>query len=93
MGVDYDKNGIGEPVATYKKPDVGGSLPKMTPPESDEFNSPHAWLAMAVARKPATNLGFSYRKLGYYRMNCIPETRQFCQSVDSTKPTFTKISG
>jgi beta-xylosidase len=40
MGVDYDKNGIGEPVTTYKKPNVGkkgGSI--VTPPETDEFDA------------------------------------------------------
>ncbi|WP_114778480.1 glycoside hydrolase family 43 protein [Botryobacter ruber] len=39
MGEDKDGNGIGEPVATYKKPNVGRSYPIATPSETDEFNS------------------------------------------------------
>lgn len=39
IGIDNDKNGVGEPVLTYKKPNVGKIYPIMTPPDSDEFNS------------------------------------------------------
>ena len=38
MGIDTDKNGIGEPVLTYRKPEVGKTFPIETPAESDEFN-------------------------------------------------------
>lgn len=38
IGTDYNKNGIGEPVLTYKKPNVGQSYPIVTPPETDEFD-------------------------------------------------------
>ena len=38
LGIDTDKNGIGEPVLTYKKPEVGNIYPIETPAESDEFN-------------------------------------------------------
>ncbi|WP_207533937.1 glycoside hydrolase family 43 protein [Desertivirga arenae] len=40
IGVDPDGDGTGDPVLTYKKPNVGGKVnPIATPPESDEFNS------------------------------------------------------
>lgn len=39
MGVDVDKNGIGEPVLQYRKPKVAGVVAKATPQENDEFNS------------------------------------------------------
>ncbi|SMO94229.1 glycoside hydrolase family 43 protein [Gracilimonas mengyeensis] len=39
MGEDQNDDGVGEPVITHKKPDVGESYPIQTPPESDEFNS------------------------------------------------------
>ena len=39
IGVDKDGDGIGEPVLTYKKPNVGKVYPIETPAESDEFNS------------------------------------------------------
>ncbi|MGF7039035.1 glycoside hydrolase family 43 protein [Mucilaginibacter lappiensis] len=39
IGVDKDGDGKGEPVLTYKKPNVGKIYPVTTPQESDEFNS------------------------------------------------------
>ncbi len=38
IGIDKSGNGKGEPVASYKKPNVGRSYPINTPVESDEFN-------------------------------------------------------
>jgi beta-xylosidase len=38
IGVDKDGDGCGEPVLTYKKPDVGKTYPVCTPQESDEFS-------------------------------------------------------
>ena len=38
-GIDKDGDGKGEPVLTYKKPDVKGTYPINTPVESDEFDS------------------------------------------------------
>jgi beta-xylosidase len=37
MGIDKDGDGTGEPVLTYKKPNVGKTYPIQTPPDSDEF--------------------------------------------------------
>lgn len=37
MGEDKDGNGIGEPVKTHKKPDIGKDYPVVTPVESTEF--------------------------------------------------------
>lgn len=38
MGIDKDGDGTGEPVMSYKKPNVGKIYPIVTPQESDEFN-------------------------------------------------------
>lgn len=38
IGVDKDGDGCGEPVLTYKKPNVGKNYPICTPLESDEFD-------------------------------------------------------
>jgi beta-xylosidase len=38
IGTDKDDDGKGEPVSTYKRPNVGKTYPVITPPESDEFN-------------------------------------------------------
>jgi len=39
IGLDHNGKGIGEPVLTYKKPNVGKVYPIETPVESDEFNT------------------------------------------------------
>lgn len=38
IGIDKDGDGCGEPVLTYRKPDVGKTYPVCTPQESDEFD-------------------------------------------------------
>ena len=40
IGVDLDGNGIGEPVAQPRKPDVGAAFPLGVPQSSDEFDGP-----------------------------------------------------
>ena len=37
MGKDIDGNGVGEPVKTHKKPNVGKKYPIVSPAETDEF--------------------------------------------------------
>lgn len=39
IGIDTNNDGIGEPVRQHPKPNVGGSHPIVTPPDSDEFDS------------------------------------------------------
>ncbi len=39
MGKDINDDGIGEPVAEWKKPDIGGTYPVKVPWTSDEFES------------------------------------------------------
>jgi len=39
IGSDKNEDGKGEPVLTYKKPNVGKTYPKATPLDSDEFNN------------------------------------------------------
>ncbi|MFV0540303.1 MAG: glycoside hydrolase 43 family protein [Aestuariibaculum sp.] len=38
MGKDFDGNGIGEPVKSYRKPNVGKIYPIVTPVETDNFD-------------------------------------------------------
>ncbi len=38
MGEDFDGNGVGEPVKTHKKPNVGKTYPIETPVETDNFD-------------------------------------------------------
>ncbi|MDX8338927.1 glycoside hydrolase 43 family protein [Draconibacterium sp. IB214405] len=71
IGVDKDGDGIGEPVLTYKKPDVGATYPVSTPPESDEFNGNKLGIQWQWQANKHISYGFPSGNLGFYRLNCI----------------------
>lgn len=60
IGIDKDGDGKGEPITTYKKPNVGKIWPIETPAESDEFNDKTLglqwqWMANSKATWSFTN--------------------------------------
>lgn len=75
MGIDKDENGIGEPVLTYKKPNVGKKYAIQTPPESDEFNSPTLGLQWQWHANKQVYWGFP-STMGYYTMYCRPMPKE-----------------
>ncbi len=77
MGVDYDKNGIGEPVSTYKKPNVGATYPLATPPDSDEFNLPSQGLQWQWHANKNLVWGYPSAGMGFFRLNCIPKPENY----------------
>lgn len=72
IGTDEDKNGTGNPVRSYKKPNVGKTYPIVTPAESDEFNGTSLGLQWQWHANYQTTWGFPSGNLGFYRLNCIP---------------------
>ncbi len=72
IGSDPDGDGIGEPVLSNKKPNIGKTYPVVTPPESDEFNGSTLGLQWQWHANPQTTWGFPSGNLGFYRLNCIP---------------------
>ena len=72
IGVDADGDGTGEPVRTYKKPNVGRTSPKMSPSESDEFNTNTLGLQWQWHANYQTTWGYPSGNLGFFRLNCIP---------------------
>jgi beta-xylosidase len=68
IGSDADGNGTGEPVATYKKPDVRERTPVATPPTSDEFNSGTIGLQWQWQGNPQSNWAFPSPSLGVLRL-------------------------
>lgn len=68
IGEDEDKDGCGNPVLTYRKPNVGKTYPLSTPAESDDFNTntlglqwqwhsnPHDWWYFTNKEKGCLNL-------------------------------------
>ena len=72
IGVDPDGDGTGEPVLTYRKPNVGRSWPVMTPPDSDEFNGNALGLQWQWHANPRANWMFPGGSLGFLRMFNVP---------------------
>ena len=71
IGKDQNDDGIGEPVNTFRKPDVGNTFPSVAPPTDDEFNSPERGLQWQWQANPSLTWGFTAGNLGFYRLNCI----------------------
>lgn len=77
IGVDADGDGTGEPVLTYKKPNVGRAGPKGTPPESDEFGGNGLGLQWQWHANPQPNWAFPAGGLGFLRMFNVPLPEEF----------------
>ncbi len=72
IGADSLGTGSGNPVRTFKKPNVGKNYPVLTPPESDEFNSSELGLQWQWHANYQTTWGYPSGNLGFFRLNCIP---------------------
>lgn len=72
MGTDVDGDGVGEPVLTYKKPNVGRSWPVVTPPDSDEFIGNRLGLQWQWQANPQPNWAFPAGGLGFLRIFNVP---------------------
>jgi beta-xylosidase len=73
IGEDKDKNGIGEPVMSYKKPNVGKTFPIQTPQESDEFNGNQLGLQWQWPANPKNNWAFpAGSAYGFLRLFNVP---------------------
>jgi beta-xylosidase len=81
IGVDTNGDGVGEPVATYKKPNVGKEFPKVYLNDSDEFNSPQLGLQWQWHANSQITWGFP-SSLGYFQLNCIPKPKEAINLFD-----------
>src|SRR6185436_10275696 len=71
IGTDPDGDGVGEPVLTHKKPNVGRSSPPVgfvTPPDSDEFAGNSLGLQWQWQANPQPNWAFPAGGLGFLRL-------------------------
>nr|WP_321376216.1 glycoside hydrolase 43 family protein [uncultured Bacteroides sp.] len=77
IGVDKDSDGCGEPVLSYKKPNVGKTYPICTPQESDEFNT----LTLSPQWQWHANYNpkwiFLAADKGYARLYSYPVTKEY----------------
>jgi beta-xylosidase len=74
IGADPDGDGIGEPILTYRKPNVGKIGSSVTLKTSDEFNDTKLGLQWQWHANPKVYWGFP-SKLGYFMLNCIPKPK------------------
>jgi beta-xylosidase len=72
IGTDTDKDGVGEPVLTYSKPNVDKQYQICTPQTSDEFNEPITGLQWQWHANPMATWGSPSANLGFFRLNAIP---------------------
>ena len=71
MGIDEDGDGTGEPVITYKKPDLPNSQVQ-NPVDSDEFNSPELGLQWQWNANPQPGWYNLTSSAGNLRLNTKP---------------------
>lgn len=78
IGVDNNNDGIGEPVAEWKKPNVGKSYPSTPLESSDDFNSHQFGLQWQwqANQNPSQHWGWATAGLGFLRLNCIPRPEE-----------------
>jgi len=81
IGVDTNGDGVGEPVATYKKPNVSKQFAKVYLNDSDEFNSPQLGLQWQWHANSQISWGFP-SALGYFQLNCIPKPKDAINLFD-----------
>ena len=72
MGADQDGDGTGEPVLTYRKPNVGRAWPASTPAESDEFDGSKLGRQWQWFANPQTNWMFLGGSYGFLRLLNVP---------------------
>jgi beta-xylosidase len=71
VGINYDINGTGEPVESFKKPNIGKSFPMNEPQNTDEFNSPQIGLQWQWNANRQAEWGFPTGNLGFFRLNAL----------------------
>lgn len=71
MGEDHDGNGIGEPVKSYKKPNIGKNYQVVTPVESDEFDTDELGLQWQWNANPEVVWKAQLRGKDYLRLFSI----------------------
>ena len=67
IGINQNSEGVGEPVSTYKMPDVGKSYQVQVPQTSDEFNSVDLGLQWQWSANPGATWLFTSGE-GYLRL-------------------------
>ena len=100
IGEDKDDIGIGQPVLTYKMPNVGKKYPATGPQTSDEFNSSALGLQWQWQAAPQANWSSLIAHKGFIRLNAIANPTDSGSLFNApnlllqkfTAPSFTAIT-
>ena len=92
IGVDLDGNGIGEPVAQPRKPDVGVTSPLSVPQSSDEFDGPALGLQWLWNHNPDDARWSLSARPGWLRLTARPLSARSGTSAASGGVPFVEDS-
>ncbi|OYX83459.1 MAG: glycoside hydrolase [Flavobacteriales bacterium 32-34-25] len=78
IGIDTNKDGIGEPIMEWTKPNVGKNYAATPLVSSDEFNGHQFGLQWQwqANQNPSEQWGWLSANLGFMRLNCIPRPEE-----------------
>ncbi len=82
IGIDSDGDGKGEPVATYRKPDIGKTFPKVSPQVSDEFEDSVIGLQWQWHGNNKPEWAFPFAGNGFLRLYCVPLPEDYINMWD-----------
>jgi len=91
IGEDKDGDGCGDPVMTYKKPNVGKTYPIDTPAESDEFNSNVLGLQWQWQANPTSWWYFANQDNGCLSLYSVPMPDNYVSLWDVPNLLLQKI--
>jgi beta-xylosidase len=91
-GVDLDGNGIGEPVAQPKKPDVGATFPITVPASSDEFDGSDLGVQWLWNHNPDDTKWSLTARPGWLRLSAQPLASKGGTSAASGSVPFVEDS-
>jgi beta-xylosidase len=92
IGVDLDGNGIGEPVAQPKKPDVGATFPIAVPASSDEFDGTDLGVQWLWNHNPDDTKWSLSARPGWLRLSARPIANKSGTSAASGSVPFVEDS-
>lgn len=83
MGVDFDGNGVGEPVSQHKKPAVGKQHSAAAPQASDDFSNADIALQWQWQGNPQDDWASLTERPGWLRLNAVEPAAENLADVPS----------
>ncbi len=87
VGVDIDRNGIGEPVYAWKKPNIGQEYPINAPQSSDEFNDTKLGLQWSWNHNPVDGVYSLTQNTGFLSLTAL-ESASFLKAKNTITQKF-----